>query len=196
MRGVLIALVAAAAIGGCATVPGGPSVMVLPGSGKSFEEFQGDDGVCRGWALQSIGHGPQDTVTKSAVTGGAVGTVVGAAAGALIGAAAGNPAAGAAVGAGVGLVGGSGVGASSGAYSGYDIQHRYDIAYQQCMFAKGNQIPAIVNSRTRYAAPSAPPPPPPPPAATSGAPATPSGTVPPPPPGAPPPPPPPASAPR
>jgi hypothetical protein len=32
---------------GCATVPTGPSVMVLPGSGKNFEQFQADDGVCR-----------------------------------------------------------------------------------------------------------------------------------------------------
>ena len=32
-------------LGACATVPTGPSVMVLPGSGKSFEQFQVDDAV-------------------------------------------------------------------------------------------------------------------------------------------------------
>jgi hypothetical protein len=33
------------AVGGCATVPRGPSVKVLPGSGKTFEQFQADDAV-------------------------------------------------------------------------------------------------------------------------------------------------------
>ena len=41
-------------LGACATVPTGPSVMVLPGGGKSFEEFQGDDGVCRRFAYQQL----------------------------------------------------------------------------------------------------------------------------------------------
>lgn len=27
-------------LAGCATVPSGPSVLVLPGSGKTFEQFQ------------------------------------------------------------------------------------------------------------------------------------------------------------
>ena len=39
----------------CATVPTGPSVMVLPGSGKNFEQFQTDDAVCRQWAAQQTG---------------------------------------------------------------------------------------------------------------------------------------------
>jgi hypothetical protein len=44
------------------------------------------------------------------------------------------------------------------------VQWRYDIAYQQCMYAKGNQIPAVVRApQSRY---TAPPPPPSPPAVT------------------------------
>lgn len=39
----------------CATVPTGPSVMVLPGNGKNFEQFQADDAVCRQWAAQQTG---------------------------------------------------------------------------------------------------------------------------------------------
>jgi hypothetical protein len=35
------------AVGACATVPTGPSVMVLPPTGKPFEEFQADDAMCR-----------------------------------------------------------------------------------------------------------------------------------------------------
>jgi len=39
---------------GCATAPRGPSVLVLPGDGKLFEQFQADVGVCRGWAAQQV----------------------------------------------------------------------------------------------------------------------------------------------
>ncbi len=36
----------------CATAPTGPSVMVLPGSEKPFEQFQADDTICRQWAAR------------------------------------------------------------------------------------------------------------------------------------------------
>ena len=38
----------------CASAPTGPSVMVLPGAGKPFEQFQADDSLCRQWATQQI----------------------------------------------------------------------------------------------------------------------------------------------
>ncbi|RQW85808.1 MAG: hypothetical protein EHM79_10995, partial [Geobacter sp.] len=47
------------AVAGCVYVPTGPSVMVLPGSGKSFEQFQGDDALCRQWAAYQVGQSPQ-----------------------------------------------------------------------------------------------------------------------------------------
>ncbi|MDP2627700.1 MAG: glycine zipper family protein, partial [Candidatus Rokubacteria bacterium] len=72
---------------GCATVPTGPSVMVLPGTGKSFEQFQADDAVCRSWALQQAGTQPGTAATRDTLTGAAVGAVVGAGLGAAIGAA-------------------------------------------------------------------------------------------------------------
>ena len=37
---------------GCVTAPSGPSVLVLPGTGKPFEQFQVDVDVCRSWAAQ------------------------------------------------------------------------------------------------------------------------------------------------
>ena len=49
MKGIFACLTLLAALG-CVYVPTGPSVMVLPGGGKSFEQFQGDDAVCRQWA--------------------------------------------------------------------------------------------------------------------------------------------------
>jgi len=128
-------------LGGCASIPSGPSVLVLPGTGKTFEQFQTDDAVCRQWAAHSVGTEPNKAATESTVGGAAVGTVLGAAAGALIGAASGSPATGAAVGAGFGLLGGTAVGAGRGADYYASVQGRYDIAYRQCMYAKGNQVP-------------------------------------------------------
>jgi Glycine-zipper domain len=167
-------------VGACATLPTGPSVMVLPGSSKSFEEFQADDAVCRVWAGRQAGPTAEQASTQSGVESAAVGTAVGAAAGAAIGAASGNPGAGAAVGAGSGLLVGSAAGTGEAAYAGRSAQGRYDVAYMQCMYAKGNQIPVPGGAVHRYSGRAAPPPPPAP---------RPSH-VPPPPPGPPPPPPP------
>jgi hypothetical protein len=35
----------------------GPHVMVLPGEGKTLDQFHGDDAFCRGWAAQESGSG-------------------------------------------------------------------------------------------------------------------------------------------
>ncbi len=145
---------------GCATVPSGPSVLVLPAPGKPFEVFQVDDFTCRQYAGLQIGISPQDTVNQNTAAGAAVGTLVGAGLGAAIGAATGSPGAGAAIGAGSGLLVGTASGASAGQYYGYEAQRRYDHAYLQCMYAKGNQIPGTT-VRTKRVRRSAPPPPPP-----------------------------------
>jgi hypothetical protein len=162
----------------CATVPTEPSVMVLPGSGKSFEQFVVDDALCRQWTAQHTGTTKQ-VATESTATEAAVGTPSGAAAGAAIGA--GSPGTGAAVGAGAGPLGGPGIGASEAHSASMPAQYRYDVAYMQCMYARGNQIPMPRGSQPAYLSPPAPPPP------ASGA--LPPG-VPPPPAGPPPPPPP------
>ncbi len=144
---------------GCATVPTGPSVMVMPATGKSFEEFQMDDASCRQWASQQIGQSPGEAATNSTVTGAAVGTLIGAGLGAAIGAAGGHAGTGAAIGAGSGLLVGTAAGANAGQVSGYEAQRRYDHAYIQCMYAKGNQIPGTAAPVRRVR--SIPPPPPP-----------------------------------
>jgi len=163
----------------CATVPTGPSILVLPGTGKNFEQFQVDDAVCRQWALQQTGTTPNQAVVASAVTGAAVGALVGGGLGAAIGAAAGSAATGAAVGAGVGLFGGTAVGAGNAYGSSISVQGHYDIGYVQCMYTKGNQIPVPAGSQPGYSRhsflshqerlpPGVPPPPsgePPPPLA-------------------------------
>src|SRR5213593_392435 len=169
-RRAVLPIIACLVLTACATVPTGPSVLVLPGAGKNFEQFQTEDAVCRQWALQQTGTTPNEAA--------AVGTAVGAGLGAAIGAAAGSPATGAAVGAGAGLFGGTAVGAGNAYGSSISVQRRYDIAYMQCMYAKGNQVPVPRGSQPAYTSSAAPPPPPP-----SNAPPPPAGTPPPPPPG-------------
>ena len=83
----------------CASVPTGPSVMVLPGQGKTFEQFHADDGACRQVAAREI------QSTRSGEV---------------------------------------------------PAQYRYDVAYMQCMYAKGHQIPGPgTRSSTETPSPSA-----------------------------------------
>ena len=157
--------VAAAAIllAACAQIPNGPSVAVMPPPGKPFDLFVQDDQLCRNYATQSIGGtSAQQSAAASAVTSAAVGTALGAAVGALAG---GHNSVGG--GAAVGAVAGSAIGLGEADYAGHATQRRYDIAYQQCMYARGNLLPGQSAAAYRSAPPppptAAPPPPPPPP---------------------------------
>ncbi len=170
------AVVVVAVLAGCAQLPSGPRVAVMPPPGKPLEVFSAEDQACRAYAQQSIGTSAEDASKQSFVNSAVLGTVIGAAAGAL-GSASSR---GAGNGAAVGLVAGSAIGANESRYAGNQMQWRYDVAYQQCMYTKGNLLPG--QTARAYHNPPAPayvPPPPPAPA-----------YVPPPPPGSPPPPPP------
>jgi hypothetical protein len=190
LKAIALPLSAVLLFSACATVPNGPSVMVLPGQGKGFDQFQADDYACRRWATdQTGGQTGSDLGTRNTIAGAAVGTLLGAAAGAAIGSAGGRAGSGAAVGAGIGVLGGTAVGASSATPAYTSLQSRYDGAYMQCMYSKGHQIPVKRGSQPpSYASQpgvAPPPPPPPPPAATpSNIPPPPAGSPPPPPPGA------------
>ena len=161
-------------LAGCATAPLGPSVLVLQGSGKSFEEFNRDDVYCRDYALRQVGgKTPGKTGQDTGVSSAVVGTAVGAAAGAALGGRS-----GASVGAGTGLLFGTVAGSESGRYERGTSQTMYDHAYIQCMYGAGHRVPVPAgmfpaDART---APRAPAP------ATPGAP-PPGAPVPPPPPG-------------
>ena len=149
-------ILAVLALAGCAVAPPpGPSVMVMPGQGKSFEAFQADDATCRQFASQQTGIAPADAANQSLIGSAAVGTVLGAATGAAIGAAVGNPAAGAAIGAGSGLALGTASGIGAAQYSGASVQQRYDVGYVQCMSAKGESVPQMPVAQTAYAPPPA-----------------------------------------
>ncbi|ACH37843.1 lipoprotein, putative [Citrifermentans bemidjiense Bem] len=152
-------LLALLGVSGCATVPTGPSVRVLPAPGKSFEQFMAEDAVCRRWSEQQLGLNRQDTVNQNTATSAVVGTAVGAGVGALLGAAGGNAGTGAAIGGGTGLLFGAASGSESGRAYGYEAQRLYDNTYVQCMYSKGNQIPGSVR-KVRRVRTVAPPPPP------------------------------------
>ncbi len=165
-------------LAGCVSMPSGPSVMVLPGTGKNFDQFRGDDMECREFASSQVGGSTPDSAAEnSALKSAAVGTAVGAAAGAILGGRS-----GAATGAGAGLIVGGASGAGAAGASQRTLQQRYDIGYTQCMYAKGHRIPTAGryenSGRPTY---SYTPPPPPPPAGM--APPPPAGSPPPPPPG-------------
>lgn len=156
-----LSLAALALLAGCAVTPDGPSLMALPGTGKTYEQFLGDDMVCRQAASFSVGGvTPNQAAAKSGAASAAVGTAVGAAAGAAIGGGQ-----GAAVGSGVGLATGSAAGLGAAQSSSLSLQERYDHAYIQCMYAKGHRVPVWgrFTDQGANAAPPAPSIPPPPP---------------------------------
>jgi uncharacterized protein YcfJ len=140
-------LAAAALLAACATVPAGPSRSALPGTNKSWDQFQADDASCRGYAAQVAGT-PNDAAAAAGVGSAVVGTVIGAAVGGLIG---GNQ--GAAVGAGMGLFTGSAVGVNNAYAASSVTQQRFDSAYFQCMYGIGNRVPAPAGFVARAAAP-------------------------------------------
>lgn len=154
--------VAALLLAACAApLPNSPSILVLPGTGKSFDLFRADEHDCRGYAYNQIGgkvaeKAQADRQAQSAAIGTAIGAVTGAALGGS---------SGAAVGAGVGLAGGAAVGADQSYAGAYTSQRRFDVAFTQCMYAKGHRVPVSGNyssAPARTTAPSAHLPPPPP----------------------------------
>lgn len=148
ITGLLITL----GLAGCATPPVGPSLTVMPAPGKPFDVFQKEDQECRSYAQNSLGTTAEDEAAKSTAKTAVIGAALGALAGAM---AEGGKSKNVGTGAAVGMVGGAAVGATQGSDTGRELQRRYDIAYQQCMYSKGNQVPGYAIQK-----PVEPPPPP------------------------------------
>jgi hypothetical protein len=161
-RLIVSTAVTALLLAGCASVPSGPNVMVLPGSGKPFDAFRVDDQACRDFAMQQIGgRAREQAAHDAALKSAAIATAVGAVAGAAVG---GREGAG--VGAGAGLVIGSVAGAGAAQTDVSGSQRQYDMAYVQCMYAKGHRVPVSGNYLPAPGVGVPPPPPagsPPPP---------------------------------
>jgi hypothetical protein len=143
-------------LGACTSIPSGPSVLVLPGTAKNFDQFRGDDLVCRQFAQEQLeGTTPNRVAAISGATSALVGTILGAAAGAAV-----DGEHGATVGAGSGLALGGLVGTGTGENAAQSTQRRYDFGYQQCMYAKGHRVPIAGRSLTESGISAYPPPPP------------------------------------
>lgn len=154
MRSIITLVVptTALALSACAVAPPpGPSVMALPGQGRSFAAFQQDDFACRQYASQQTGGAsPGVAATNSAVGSAVVGTALGAAAGAAIGSVGGAAGAGAAIGGATGLLAGSAIGANNAAAAYGGVQQAYDVNYTQCMVARGNSVQAPPTGYAAY----------------------------------------------
>lgn len=145
----LAVLTAGLLLTGCAATPTGPTVRVMPAPNKPFEVFAQEQTNCEHYASDQVADGAQ-AANNRALGATALGAVLGLG----VGAATGSGRA-ATVGAATGGAIGAAVGANQSSYTGYSLQRRYDIAYSQCMYAKGNYVPGMMAA--------APPPPPPPP---------------------------------
>ncbi len=152
MRKASIALFSLASlvmVAGCAMQPVGPTVRVMPGPYKPFEVFQRDQYDCAQYADQQVA-GQTDAANGRALGAAVIGTGLGLALGAATGD--GHAAtAGAVAG---GAIGGT-IGADMSDRANFSLQRRYDNAYAECMYARGNQVPG-------FGRPQAYPPPPPP----------------------------------
>ena len=152
-----LGIVSVLALSACAVAPpDGPSVMALPPQGKSFDVFQQDDAMCRGYATQQTGGASAAQAANNSGIGSAVlGTALGAGVGAALGSVGGAVGTGAAVGGAAGLLAGSAIGANNAQAAGGNVQARYDTAYTQCMYSRGN---TVQSAPTGYAAGYAYPP--------------------------------------
>ena len=150
----LTAAVSALILAACAEMPVGPSVAVMPGANKPFDVFVQEDQLCRGWAAHSIGLPGHDAAAQAMVGSTVAGAAIGAIAGALAGGDR-NVRAGAAMGT---VVGAAAVSSQSVTIS-WQSQRSYDVAYQQCMYSKGNVVSSYSYGAHRYPATLPPPPP-------------------------------------
>ena len=161
-KGLGCAMIAAVALAGCAPTVMAPTVPVMPGANKPFDQFAVDQQTCQGYANSQTA--PLSAQANNQALGGAIlTTALGAGLGAAIGGGQ-----GAAIGAASGALVGGAAGAQGSSIAGMSIQQQYNVYYSQCMYARGNQVPGF--SPNMYGLPpygGGPPPPgayaPPPP---------------------------------
>jgi hypothetical protein len=131
------------ALGACAVAPPShPTIVSLPGPGKSFPQFQSDDALCQSYASSKTSDAQAASAASqnNAVGTATAGALIGAAAGAALGSLSGNVGAGAGIGAGIGLLGGASVAGDNTQGTANSLQGRFDTAYAQCMVGNGETI--------------------------------------------------------
>ena len=138
MKRAVLTLTIISSLAACVSAPTGPTIAIMPREGKPFDVFQQEDQLCRQFAANAV----QDTsnaALKEGATSAIIGAALGAAAGAVI---QGGNSQNVGTGAGVGLLGGAAMGAMNSSGKQNQAQVQYNIAYQQCMYSKGNQVPS------------------------------------------------------
>jgi len=152
MKRTALTLMAISSLAACVSAPTGPTVAVMPREGKPFEVFQQEDQQCREFAANSI-KDSSNAALKDGATSALIAAALGAAAGAVI---QGGNSANVGTGAGVGLLGGAAIGAMNSSGKQSQGQAQYNIAYEQCMYAKGNQVPSYParGASSKYAPPN------------------------------------------
>src|SRR5258706_1332465 len=124
-------------LGGCVSVPDGPTVPVTPARGKPWSQFQREDADCQDYAYSRVA-GRAHEANNRALTSAIIGTALGAGLGAAVGGGQ-----GAAIGAASGAVVGTAVGAHDSRFAQGSLQGRYNLAYAQCMETHGNRVPDL-----------------------------------------------------
>jgi hypothetical protein len=124
----------------------------MPAANKPFEVFAGEQAECEQYAQEQVS-GQVETANRRSISAVVVGTVLGAGLGAAIG-----KSVGAAIGAGSGAILGTGAGAGRSQWDSAAIQQRCDVAYAQCMYSKGNQVPGFAAQALPPPSPPRPPP--------------------------------------
>ena len=139
-RPFVVVLLAAALLPGCATSPQGPTARVMPAPGKPFQVFQQDQEQCKQFAdTETNGNALLSNAKQlgTAVVSTALGGVLGAAL---------SHTRGAPIGGALGAIIGTGAGARGAAGDQMAMQSRYDLAYTQCMYSRGNQVPGVAHA--------------------------------------------------
>lgn len=129
-----------------------PTVAIMPAPSKPFEVFQQDQALCQTYANNLLAPLVQQA-NAQAVGVALISTALGAALGAAVGGGQ-----GAGIGAASGAIFGTSSGVLSSQFAGMTLQQQFDIAFAQCMYSKGDQVPGF--QPNVYVLPPPPPPPP------------------------------------
>jgi len=136
MKKIIASVVILAMLVGCASAPTGPTVMVMPRAGQDFKQFKADNEECKQYASDEAEKTSNASFKNGAATTGVL-MGIGALAGLLL---MGGRSVNVGTGAGAGLIAG-GLAGSLGQNKKEDqAQAQYNMAFQQCMFAKGNAV--------------------------------------------------------
>ncbi len=138
-------LLAAVLLSGCATTPMGPTALVMPAQGKPFEVFAQEQEMCKQFAGGEVDGGATMSNLKQLGTM-AISTALGAGLGASV-----RGRRGAEFGGAVGAIGGGAMAGHGSARDQNTLQGRYDLAYTQCMYSRGNQIATAARAAPQIA---------------------------------------------